>query len=89
MLTEGDDATVPSLNKPSVAATFKEKETNQSEACCLNEGHKNLTVGISYFSDVVMCEECVANIEQACSQCQLAYRTMKLVGKSKSSLYVN
>ena len=86
---DDDDATVPSGNIPSAAV--KEKKINQSKDCvlnCRNECHKNLTVGISYFSDVDVCEECVANIEHACSQCQLAYRTKKLVGKSNSSAFI-
>ena len=46
--------------------------------------HKNLTVNILYFSDIDMCEDCVVNTEHASSQYQLAYRTKKLVSKSKS-----
>ena len=58
-LLKDDDATVPSVNKPSVAT--KQKEIDQSETCglnCCNECHKNLTVKISYFSDMDMCELC-------------------------------
>ena len=84
-VTEVDgDAIVPSFNKLSTVA--KEKKTNQSETCglnCRNECHKRLTIGIAYFSDIGMCDECISNIEQACSECQLAYRTKKMISKAK------
>ena len=86
LVTQDDgDAIVPSFSKPS-AVLAKEKETNQSEACglnCRNECHKKLTIGIAYFSNIDICEECIANIEQACSQCQLAYRTQKMISKAE------
>ena len=79
MLTE-DDAIVPSVNKPSAAAT-NEKETNQSEACGLNchimsvtkidccEFHISVVLTcVANIEHDLMCEECVADIEHGCSQ---------------------
>ena len=78
-MIEGD-AIVPSVNKPFVT---KEKKVPQNEICglqCSNDCHKKLTVGVSYFVNI--CEECVLNIESACSQCKLAYKTKQLASKT-------
>ena len=79
MLTE-DDAIVPSVNKPSAAAT-NEKETNQSEACGLNCHVMSITkIDCCEFHISVMLT-CVKNVLPAWNMLSM-YRTKELVAKT-------
>ena len=71
-----DIAIVPSVDTPLVTVS-RECDTRRHQACiasCHSDCHVKLIDAVVYFIDIELCEECIANIEKACSQCQLAHR---------------